>query len=196
MKRLCFIGEIMAYTTNIPAATDIPAQSQPLMQNNCNEIATALAVDHGPFNAATEGEHVKISFTGAGTVPATNFGIYATAAAMLLRNNGTNYDITTLTNSIVGGGAGQGSVTLPSGLIIKFGKEQGSNLGTVTIAFTDNFSAGGQCAAFVSVIDPNFPQLFNAAVHSLSATQLLVKVTNYSGTAYENAFFYWLAIGH
>jgi hypothetical protein len=83
----------MAYTTNIPAATDIPAQSQPLLQENCNTIATVFAVDHAAFNDDAEGDHVKISFTGAGTAPTTDFGLYATAAAMFLRNDGTNINI-------------------------------------------------------------------------------------------------------
>lgn len=187
----------MAYTINIPAAIDIPAQSQPLMQDNCNQIATALAVDHGPFNSgATEGEHVKISFTGAGVVPATNFGLYATGAAMLLRNNGVNFDITTLVNSIVAGGVGQASLTLPCGIIIKFGQSQGSGGGPDDVLFTNDFSVNGQCVAFVSVIDPNLPQLHNASVTSLTNHRLRVRVTNYNGTAYSNAFFYWLAIGH
>ena len=186
----------MAYTINIPGAADIPAQSRPLMQDNCNQVATALAVDHSPFNAATEGQHVKISFTGDGIAPATNFGIYATGAAMLLRNNTANLDITTLVNSIVAGGTGQGSLTLPCGLILKFGKAQGSNVGTTTINFTAAFSAGGQCAAFVSVVDPNLPQVFHISVHSLSNTQLHVKTTNFAGTAYDNPEFYWFAVGH
>jgi hypothetical protein len=186
----------MPYNQNIPQSFTIPSQDQPIILANFVEIATALSVDHGSFNAVTEGQHNKISFTGTGAVPATNFGIYATGAAMLLRNNGINFDITTLTNSIVNGSAGQGSVTLPCGLILKFGRTQGSNVGTTTIIFTSAFSAGGQCTALVSVMDPNFPQLFHASVESLSATQLKVKTTNYAGTAYQNAYFYWLAIGH
>lgn len=114
----------MAYTINIPGANDIPAQSQPLMRDNFNDIAVALAVDHVGFNNAAQGQHAKISFSGAGIAPATLFGLYATGAAMFLRNNGTNINITgrgfTLDTN--------GYTYLPSGLLIKFG------LGTTVLA--------------------------------------------------------------
>jgi hypothetical protein len=185
----------MAYTTNIPAATDIPAQSQTLMQQNCTELQTAISRNHEPLGNANSGQHINIEFTGVGTVPTTNFGLYATGAAMLLRNAGTNFDITTFTNSIVAGGEGQGSVTLPSGLIIKFGKNHGSGTGVDTIGFTNAFPTG-QLAAFVSVISTNLPAIVNADVYNLAINQIRVKATNYAGTAYSTASFYWLAIGY
>jgi acyl dehydratase len=108
---------------------------------------------------------------------------------------GIDFDITTLVNSIVTGGIGQGSLTLPCGLIVKFGKNQGSGTGIDTITFTNPFSANGQCAAFVSVISTNMPAISNAAVYSLTNTTLRAKATNYAGTAYNNAYYYWFAVG-
>lgn len=185
----------MPYNPNIPQSYTIPAQDQPLILANFAQIDTSFSIDHSALGAATTGQHNKISFTGSGAVPATNFGLYATAAAMLLRNAGTNYDITTLTNSIAGGGEGQGSVTLPSGLIIKFGKNHGSGTGVDTIVFTNAFPTG-QLAAFVSVISTNLPAIVNADVYNLAINQIRVKATNYAGTAYSTASYYWLAIGY
>lgn len=184
----------MPYTTNIPAATDIPAQSQTLMQQNCTELQTAISRNHEPLGNANSGQHINIEFTGAGTVPTTNFGMYATAAAILMRNAGVNYDITTFTNGFVGG-VGQGSVTLPSGLVIKFGRIQSGGAGITTINFTSAF-AGGILVAFASVQDTNFPSVINASVYNFTNALLRAKVTNYAGTAYAVGYFSWLAIGY
>lgn len=198
----------MAYTLNIPAATDIPAQSQPLMQDNCNQIATALAVDHGAFNAATEGQHDKISFTGTGAVPATNFGLYATAAAMLLRNNGTNIDITSKTfthPTYTAGGVNSTSnyFFLPCGLIVKYGTRQ--TLGTGSLAAPINLDGIGpvifNAIPFVLVAATRMPisslgvgaEIF-ACVRNLTSAALDVATRGSNGLAIAGSI-QWLAIG-
>ena len=197
----------MAYTTNIPAATDIPAQSQPLMQDNCNTIASAFAVDHGPFNAATEGQHDKISFTGSGTIPATNFGLYATAAAIFLHDGANNYDITSVNGPYVINGYNCYTIYTPSGLLIKFGI--GAVAGTLGQA-TLNLDAAG--AAYPVAVTPFVfltgcfnVNAFYTSIRSITHNQLVVNV-RYGNTAMvvgDDAMLYapagsefnWLTIG-
>lgn len=183
----------MAYTPNIPAAGDIPAQSQPLMQDNCNQIATALAVDHGPFNAGTEGQHVKISFTGAGTVPATPFGIYATAAAMLLRNNGTNIDITTKAFNT----ATNGYCYLPCGLLIKFGRSTTNAGGHLAVPINLNAIGVNYNAVpfvFVSGTVDGVGNSIVVCVRTLTSAALNVNTRTTTGV-HVDAPFQWMAIG-
>lgn len=189
----------MPYYDTPLAANRINA-TQPLIRNNFTTINAGFSIDHIGYDIGVDvGKHKKITLVQqpAPAFAAGEIGFYNLAGALLYHNlAGVDLDISTLNNTIVAGGVGQGSVTLSSGLILKFGLTQGSNVGPTTINFTNAFSAGGQCIALVSVMDPNFPQVFHASVQSLSATQLKVKTTNYAGTAYHNCYFYWLAIGH
>lgn len=123
----------MAYTINIPLATDIPAQSQPLMLDNCNEIAAALAIDHGAFNTVEQGEHAKVSFVngipGAWPAGVTN-GLYATADGIFTHSAAGDFNITAniATAYATADFAGPVYATrLASGAIIKYGRVQKLN---------------------------------------------------------------------
>lgn len=122
----------MPYNQNIPQSYTIPAQDQPLILANFVEIATALAVDHGAFNAATEGQHNKISFVngvpGAWPAGVTN-GLYATVDGIFVHTAGGDFNIT---SDVFAASAGEfvGNVhatRLPSGHILKYGRVQKMN---------------------------------------------------------------------
>lgn len=183
----------MPYTTNIPAATDIPAQSQTLMQQNCTELQTAISRDHEPLGNANSGLHDKVSLVTQGAAPAfaTNFGLYATAAAMLLHNGANNYDISSYSYNLA---TFQGSFTLPCGIIIKFGNSTKTGAGQVTL--TTAFP-GAILDVIVSPMDPNIPRNKTAVLSSIDDTQhFTVYASNYAGTAAAACAFYWLAIGY
>ena len=180
----------MPYTLNIPGAADIPAQSQPLMQDNCNQIAAALAVDHGPFNVPAVGEHERISFIGGGVAPATLYGLYATGAAMFLRNNGTNIDMTT--NHM---GAHGGYAVFPSNVIVRSG--EGDTAGSVAAgyfsitAFAPAFSQTPIVLVSASVA---YPAARIVMITAIAVDQFTVASYAANG-ANALSHFYWLAIG-
>jgi hypothetical protein len=193
----------MAYLPNIPAAADQISTSQGQIQGNFQSIGTVFDQNHADFNAGagTAGQHTFVQLQPQAPTPAfagiPGFWSSTAAGNPIMAHNaaGNDFDITTLVNSIVTGDYGQGSLTLPCGLIMKFGKQQASGTGIDSINFTNAFSANGQCAAFVSIISVNLPQIATAVVYSLSNTKLQAKVTNYAGTAYHAGSYYWFAIG-
>jgi len=77
----------MPYTINIPTATQFISQSQPLIQQNFNELQTWASVDHSPLASAAglEGFHYRTTFVpqnpplfpAVPTFPALYPGLYA-----------------------------------------------------------------------------------------------------------------------
>jgi hypothetical protein len=71
----------MAYTPNIPAATDLFSASQPQIQGNFNAILASFDVNHVDFNAGTDnGKHKFISMpvqSPAPTFAAGEVGMYS-----------------------------------------------------------------------------------------------------------------------
>ena len=116
----------MAYTSNIPTASQRLKDSQPLIQANFNEIATALGINHGPFNTVNVGKHLFLQMPIQTVAPATNtteMGLYTktgitTNPEMYVRraNNGTEIEFT---GSLQ---ATDGWTRLPSGILLKWGR--------------------------------------------------------------------------
>lgn len=52
----------MAYTNNIPTASQFISVSQPLIKANFQELDTYTQVDHVALNATNQGTHNKVSF--------------------------------------------------------------------------------------------------------------------------------------
>ena len=94
----------MAYTSNIPTASQRLKDSQPLIQANFNEIATALGINHGAFNTVNVGKHLFLQMpiqTVAPVTSTTEMGLYTktgitTTPEMYVRraNNGTEVEFT------------------------------------------------------------------------------------------------------
>jgi len=141
----------MAYTPNIPQAADNPSQSQPLILGNFQEIATAFNLNHGDFNAASQGKHefLQMPEQGAAPVTAASEGALYTKDSgsqpeLFWRDesNGTEWQITNQATQTT-----NGSMLLPGGLLIQWGQESITTTGTV-----------------------NFPVGYSSAVYSIQAT--------------------------
>jgi hypothetical protein len=135
----------MAYQPNIPLSIDRISVSQGDLQGNFQEVNYAWNLNHRPFNLADEGSHWYISMpnqtvTHAVFPPATqgvfanSIGLYASGGNLWFRPIGQAIGIATsdvqLTMPAVTGITN--SVTLPNGLIMKWGT------GTVTQPPTPN----------------------------------------------------------
>ena len=96
---------------------------------------------------------------------------------------GADYNIATHTAN---------SVTLPSGLKIKWGEVNGT--GNVTINFAVAFTVAPYCV-LVTPLDANFPRTQQACLLSRANNNIHVRCTNYAGTANANVTFSYFAIG-
>jgi hypothetical protein len=115
----------ITYNLNIPFSTHNPSSDQPLMETNTNSIASIIAVDHVGFNVTGAGEvsgqHEQVTFN-SNNVPAaftypilyTNNDASANPQLFFSTTSAANS-----TNQYVA--AGNGSVLLLGGIIIKWG---------------------------------------------------------------------------
>jgi hypothetical protein len=192
----------MAYTDVPVNSTEKFIVSSPKIKNNFTGIKTLVEVNHGTFDAADEGKHKFVTMPEQVAAPATNpneMALYTKLNAvtafsdLFLRseNSGAEFNLT----PSVAGHAVNGSEKLPSGLIIKWGK--------------DNVDSGAEKE--VTYYSPNADQVINTVYAgfitregnsgdtagqfwlkdgSLTATKL--SVWNLSG---RNANFYYFVVG-
>jgi len=166
----------MAYTNNIPQATDDPSQSQSQILNNFTSIDTVNSVNHVAYNDANQGKHKFLQMPEQGSVPTTaanEGGLFTKETIALItglyfrrESDGTQLQLTDidLTTSTVVSGT-QYTFLSPWGFRITFGKTGTiSNNGAVT--FTTNFSASPYTLQ-VTAVDTNQS---NVTVKSLSVS--------------------------
>lgn len=115
------------YNPNIPASSDNLSTSQGQIQNNFTQLNTIFDVDHVTFNDATSanrGFHRKVRLSNVASDPvlvSPQTQLYSKtisgAEQLFFANASTVTQITGLTSSIVG----NGSITLPGGLVLIWG---------------------------------------------------------------------------
>jgi len=131
---------------NVPLSGQTLNETRDPIRNNFTAIETGLAVDHVELtvpSAGNAGKHKGIHIVDGVPSPAigaTEIGLHNLVTvgvpALLLTNGAaTAIDITTLT-----GNATQGSITLPSGLIVKWGNDTTAASGLLTTNFTSAFT--------------------------------------------------------
>jgi len=180
----------MPYYDTPLAANRINA-TQPLIRANFGAINGGFTIDHIPFDAPGDiGKHKKVTLV---QQPAPVFGVgeigfYNLAGALLYHNlAGANLDISTKTAQ---------SVTLPSGLIIKYGVQGGAGAnGPKTIAYVAPFPT--VCyTVVISVYDAalGFNQYY-AALQSYTVNDFIVKRFRIDTGATSNFGFSWIALG-
>lgn len=126
----------MAYTPNIPAATDIIANSQSQLQANCNSIDSQYNADHDGFSlgSSNSGMHNQITFLANQAAPSLTrnlvagvSGLYVntvSAASQLFFQNAagsqqlTGYTVATQASSGTGFSGTLNGVQLPGGMKI------------------------------------------------------------------------------
>lgn len=132
----------MAYTSNIPQSTDNPSDSQPQLLANFQEINTFNSVNHIDFNDPDQGKHKFMQMPEQGSAPTTaaNEGALFTQESSSItevffrrESSGTEVQLTGGRTTV----GPQSSVTLPNGLIMKYGTVTVS--GTTIVTFTTPF---------------------------------------------------------
>lgn len=191
----------MAYTSNVPQATQKISQTQPLIQDNFMAIATAFNLNHGNFDDPNQGKHEFLQMPEQSSAPATavnEMGLYTKESSltsqseMFIRkeNNGQEIEFTSFL------GAANGWTRLPSGILLKWG--QGSGTGNHSI----NFPTGATIPVFtstyigfVSVRDTSGTPNTFATFRSVNTTSLSVFGSSRTSTAATAVNYNYLVIG-
>lgn len=186
-----------SYFPNVPNGPDDPADDQPLMQTNTASISSLISVDHVGFNVAKGGLHNQVTFSKNQSAPGFGTGVSDLFANVATGNSWPFWQnaIGTfqMVNPIMGSNA-NGSITIPGGLIFKFGFVNSTSSGNVAYATpfpTGVISAWGQPYFIGSNPNGNANLAIKNDASFTAAQFSWVFVTN-SG-AYSG--FFWYAIG-
>jgi hypothetical protein len=190
----------MAYTSNIPQATDRPNNSQSQILANFTAINTVNSVNHVVFNDADQGKHKFVTMPEQAADPTTAVNEVAifsqesalTSVAELAIRKENNGDVVEFTSA---GKADPGWAILPSGILIKWGSGTASG-----VAQDVNYNSAVPFGAVYSVtVTPRHSGGTNdrhIVVYSSSLAKFQVTctlLTNLS-TAATTAFYYF-AVG-
>lgn len=183
----------MAYTSNIPQAGDDPSDSQSEILANFQEIGTLVAVNHVAFNDGDQGKHKFMQMPEQGSAPSTaaNEGALYTkeesGATQLFFRDESSGSERQITGAFTA--ATNGQVTIPGGLILKWG--QGNFSGSSTSGSVTYSSAFPSAAYNVQATLVGGP--FGTSVASTSSTTGFT-IERSSGSVSGQAF-HWIAIG-
>ena len=188
-----------SYNGNIPNATDIPAQSQPLLKLNFQYLQAFASVDHnftGNSVSVGDGLHKKVTFLANGAAPGLTGGVSALFAdlingqsALWIQNAAGNFPITGILPSI----GVNGYTCLPGGLMLVWGTRV-NYASSTAINFTPNFTA--LFGIWVSnVFDAGASNVPILQVETPSNASFKIKVTNPAGGVVNGRTVYFLAIG-
>lgn len=199
----------MAYLNTIPQPTDQESQSQAQLLNNFDAINTFVNVNHVAFNGADQGKHKFITLPQQAVVPpgigaypptmsATEYGIYnktnGANPAIFVRKPGApagdvsgDVDITTLTYNA---GTYEGSVTLPCGLIMKWGfSDAGGGVSDRDIIFATAFPTN----TINIQATPHSPGVGN---HGFDLYVTYINRTHFTLHWHHTFAAYWFALGY
>jgi len=197
-------GEIVSYNPNIPAPTDIPANSQPQLLANFQGINTLVNVNHVGFDLADQGKHKWVTMPDQGvTNPstlATEVATYCITSAdsgnlELTFRRPSNGDIIAMTAK---SGTPNGWTMLPSGLLMKWATV--SKTGGVTSTDANAIGLGKPFTQLYFVMVSNGAQLMDDTYVSggriLTATtfETICQQRSTSGVPLA-ARVKWIAIG-
>jgi len=196
----------MSYNNNIPQSTDKIKDSQAALLANFQALKQLIDINHGTFSAADEGKHKWVTMPNQAAAPATGaaeIALYAKlvggASQLFMRkeSSGAESNFTSATTSTT-----NGTTTLPSGIIIKWGRATSDAAGLSTVTFTTAFPTGILTAyavtATVSGSSPSsestdrFTRVFQYANASMNVVTYIQKSTR-TRVAQE---FTWFAIGY
>lgn len=203
-----------------PNANDRISDTQPLIRQNFNTINDAFDVNHGEYLTGDQGKHKFITFVGQNPAPTflgTDEGMYSVASIagpnptingpeIYLKKfyaSGTLSRDIPFTASFISNTAAVNIVNdiggwtyLPSGLLIKWGKE--SDLGVVPFPGIPNrtFPTGANIPVFTNCFAIFVtPRNQNASDNGVVANAPVATGFNAGGTNFGSSQYYWLAIG-
>lgn len=113
------------YFPNLPNGPDYPGDDQPGMQTNTGSISSLIAVDHIGFNVANGGTHKQVTYINplgsdpgaTGVVGVLYTKNVAGVAQLFFQNSAAVIALSAFTATI----SGNGSITFPGGVIMKWG---------------------------------------------------------------------------
>lgn len=194
----------MAYNNAIPQASDSLSQSQADLLENFATISALLGVDHviSPWTSpatGNQGKHNKVTLPEQSSDPTTaanEMALYTKAVSGVTQlflapeGAGTVRDITSKSWS-----GSQGSTTLPSGLIIKWGKGTASAGGFLDVNFTTPFNTIYTCYATNSLAVGASGLAVGSRIYTYSNAVLRIS-TYLTNTGTVGAYdVHWFAIG-
>jgi hypothetical protein len=183
----------MAYTPNIPASTDIIANSQSQLQANSNAIDSEYNADHDGFSlgSSNSGMHNQITFLANQSAPSLTRNLVAGVAGLyinagptnpeLFYQNGTvsaqqltNYPVSTQASTGTGYSGTLNGVTLPGGMKICYSAPNAqatsvSPFAVYTFPFTYTSAPSVQVTSNESTVGQQF------VVIDISTTQCTIK---------------------
>ncbi len=192
----------MAYTVDIPQASDDPSQSQGQILGNFQELNTFLAINHEGITTVTDpGKHKFLQMPEQSSAPDTLVNEVAlfsrestltTNTELVFRreSNGFESEFTGVLD------ATNGWTRLPSGILLKWGT--GSGTGEVDV----DFPAGATLPVFVNVFSAQVsvedssaaPNTF-ATFQSMTNSQIKVYCSSRTVNSAANTVFRYLVIG-
>ena len=200
----------MAFNQNIPQPSDALDQSQADLLANFQALKALIDINHGTFSAADEGKHKWVTMPEQSAAPTTalnDIAMYTKAVSgvtqLFLRNenNGSEVDFTSANKS-----TSDGTLTLPSGIILKWGRATSNGSGIATVTFGTAFPTAILTAyGTTSVVGGS------SATGSgpTGKNDILTRVYNYTTTKLEIVTFIvdtprtrntseltWFAVGH
>lgn len=181
----------MTYNPNIPQATDIISQSQPLILTNFSQLNTVFMVDHVEYDNATAGDrgkHTSSTYVEQAVAPATGASeeaLYSAAIGGTTRifvrppSSGAQYQLTATPPSP----GVTGYSYLPGGILIQWGGQ--SSTGPNPVVFPIAFSTVYQIVGITNANDRAF------AVTTLNNNNFTFSVLN----PLPAVTIRWVAIG-
>lgn len=183
----------MAYTNNIPTASQFISVSQPLIQANFQELDTYTQVDHVALNATNQGTHNKVSFFEQAADPGvagTFTELYTKNVAgkprLFIQNTDGIYQLSGV-NPV---SAASGYTWLPGGILMQWGTNTSASGAIITfpVAFS-GVPYSVQCTVFQATTNRHFVYVRAQSASGFTTTQLD------SGGSGETNTFSWIAIG-
>lgn len=187
----------MAYTSNIPQASDNPSQSQQQILDNFTEISTALSANHGAFNDADQGKHTLMNMVrqtlpqSAGATEGLLFSALVNGASELYygKDSAAAVQMTGQQPSTGGGTATSYSWDFVDGLSVRLGNI--IHTGTST-AIT--FDTAFPNSAYIVLVSPQGAAGLVSGYNTQSLTTSGFTMAS-SGSAPANSRYYYLALG-
>lgn len=202
----------MTFNPNIPLGNDNLSTSQGQILANFSQLNTQFGVDHIPFNTGSgngDGTHKKVTFnappspipTPTGTVSSVYPNLVSAAQELHFKNAAQTTQITSgglpiwkggtpgtdgVATATTGGTNSNGSLTLPNGIILKWGTQENivdSTVVTFPVAFPNN--------CFSVQMTPVRDDVFPRAIYlkpGFTRTNFTIRISSSSGNMVINYF--------
>lgn len=190
---------------SIPNSGQSLDQTRDGIRQNFDVTNTAFTVDHVSFNLAGQGKHNKVTFPVQAADPvlaANEIAIFSKLAGGVPALFISDQVAATVTNFTSATKANTGTLTLPSGIIVKWGRNTTDASGLQTFNFATAFpNAIFTAYATIAVVggsgaqseaNDRYVRIYNYSTTSISVVTFILNVSRVRASNAYN----WLAIGY